>query len=65
VIVATPAALDCDVRRIGPPVDQLNDEALLAGLGAGDVDLTAAFVRRFGSKVYGVALSVLGDPAAA
>lgn len=59
------AAVTCDVRRTGPPVDQLNDEALLAGLGAGDADLTAAFVRRFASKVYGVALAVLGDPAAA
>ena len=62
---AIPAAVDCDVRRIGSPVDQLNDEALLAGVGAGDADLTAAFVRRFGSLVYGVALAVLGDPAAA
>ncbi len=53
------------MRRIGPPVDQLSDEALLAGLGSGDRELTAAFVRRFQSKVYGTALAVLRDPEAA
>ncbi len=58
-------AVACDVRRIGSPVDKLGDEALLAGLGAGDEELTAAFVRRFGPKVYGVALAILGDQAAA
>lgn len=62
---AVPAAVDCDVRRVGLPVDQLNDEALLAGVGAGDADLTAAFVRRFAPSVYGVALAVLHDPSAA
>lgn len=41
------------------------DETLLAGLGAGDADLAAAFVRRFQGLVFGVALTVLGDTGAA
>ena len=38
------------------------DETLLAGLGGGDEEITVAFVRRYQRKVYGVALSVIGDP---
>lgn len=49
------------MRRIGLPVDQLPDETLLAGLGQGDEEVTVAFVRRFQRRVFGVALSVLGD----
>ena len=41
------------------------DDALLAGLAAGDHASTTAFVRRFQSRVYGMALSVVGDPALA
>jgi RNA polymerase sigma-70 factor (ECF subfamily) len=41
------------------------DDALLAGLAAGDSECTTAFVRRFQSRVYGMALSVVGDPALA
>jgi RNA polymerase sigma factor (sigma-70 family) len=37
------------------------DDLLLAGLATGDADLSAAFVRRFQQKVFGVALAVLGD----
>lgn len=44
---------------------QVPDETLLAGLGAGDADLAAAFVRRFQGLVYGVALTVLGGDAGA
>jgi RNA polymerase sigma factor (sigma-70 family) len=43
-------------------VDGLSDETLLAGLGSGDPDAAAAFVRRFQSRVYGLALTMLHDP---
>ena len=39
----------------------LSDESLLAGFGARDPDASAAFVRRFQSRVFGLALTVLGD----
>lgn len=48
--------------RIGLLVDGVPDETLLAGIGRGDEEITVAFVRRFQRRVYGVALSVLGDP---
>jgi RNA polymerase sigma factor (sigma-70 family) len=43
-------------------VDRLSDETLLAGLGSGNPDDAAAFVRRFQSRVYGLALTILRDP---
>jgi RNA polymerase sigma factor (sigma-70 family) len=43
----------------------LSDEALLAGLATGDPDAAAGFVRRFQSRVYGLAVTILDDPAAA
>src|SRR4051794_18951705 len=46
-------------------VSTVSDEALLAGLATGDRDATAGFVRRFQSRVYGLALSILGDAHAA
>jgi RNA polymerase sigma factor (sigma-70 family) len=42
-------------------MDGLSDEALLAGLGSGNPDAAAAFVRRFQSRVYGLALTMLHD----
>ncbi|HEV2368249.1 MAG TPA: sigma-70 family RNA polymerase sigma factor [Acidimicrobiales bacterium] len=51
--------------RRGFPSGLLSDEALLSGMAAGDHDATVAFVRRFQSKVYGLALTILGDPATA
>jgi RNA polymerase sigma-70 factor (ECF subfamily) len=42
-----------------------SDEALLAGLAAGDRDASAAFVRRFQRRVYGLARTIVGDPGAA
>jgi RNA polymerase sigma factor (sigma-70 family) len=49
------------VNRVGLPVSELPDETLLSGFGRGDDEVTVAFVRRFQRRVYGVALSVLGD----
>lgn len=43
----------------------VSDEALLAGMASGDTDAAAAFVRRHQSRVYGLALTVVGIPALA
>ena len=43
----------------------VSDEALLAGMAAGDADAAAAFVRRHQARVYGLALTVVGTPALA
>jgi RNA polymerase sigma factor (sigma-70 family) len=53
------------VQKTGTAADGLPDETLLAGLGAGDADLALAFVRRFQRIVFGVAITVIGDPTAA
>lgn len=45
--------------------DGLSDETLLAGLAVGEVDAGTAFVRRFQRRVYGLALTILNDPAMA
>ena len=50
---------------MGIPADRLPDETLLAGLGTGDAELSLAFVRRFQRVVFGVAVTVLGDPTTA
>jgi RNA polymerase sigma factor (sigma-70 family) len=48
-----------------PVVWNLSDEALLAGLGSGDPDSAAAFVRRFQRRVFGLTFSILRDRGAA
>jgi RNA polymerase sigma factor (sigma-70 family) len=50
---------------VAPSAEAMPDEALLAGLGAGDGALSLAFVRRFQRVVFGVAVAVTGDPGAA
>jgi RNA polymerase sigma-70 factor (ECF subfamily) len=40
----------------------VSDEALLAGMAAGDADAASAFVGRFQRRVYGLALTITGDP---
>jgi RNA polymerase sigma-70 factor (ECF subfamily) len=42
----------------------VSDEALLAGFATGDAEAAAAFVRRFQGRVYGLAVTILGDPTA-
>jgi len=42
-----------------------SDEALLAGFATGDPRTAAAFVRRFQSRVYGLALTIVRQPAVA
>jgi RNA polymerase sigma factor (sigma-70 family) len=39
----------------------VSDDALLAGMAAGDADAAAAFVGRFQRRVYGLALTISGD----
>jgi RNA polymerase sigma-70 factor (ECF subfamily) len=46
-------------------VSTVSDEALLAGFATGDPDAAAGFVRRFQSRVYGLAVTILGDAKAA
>ena len=43
----------------------ISDEALLAGMGSGDPEAAAGFVRRYQARVYGLALMILGDRASA
>jgi RNA polymerase sigma-70 factor (ECF subfamily) len=43
----------------------VSDEALLAGMAVGDEDAAVTFVRRYQKRVYGLALSMVGDPVAA
>jgi RNA polymerase sigma-70 factor (ECF subfamily) len=42
-------------------VQPLSDEAVLAGVAAGDSDAAAVLVRRFQARVYGLARSIVGD----
>ena len=46
-------------------VDNASDEALVAGLGTGDTDVARVLIRRFQSRVYGLALSIIRDRQAA
>jgi RNA polymerase sigma factor (sigma-70 family) len=43
----------------------LSDEALVTGLALGDAEAATAFVRRFQARVYGLALTMVGDRAVA
>lgn len=44
-----------------PATERAADAALLAGLAIGDPDASTAFVRRFESRVFGLALAICGD----
>jgi RNA polymerase sigma factor (sigma-70 family) len=43
----------------------VSDDALLAGLAAGDSEAASAFVARFQRRVYGLAFTMMGDSRAA
>jgi RNA polymerase sigma-70 factor, ECF subfamily len=43
----------------------VSDDALLAGLATGDSDAAAAFVQRFQRRVFGLAVTIVGDRRAA
>lgn len=43
----------------------LSDESVLAGMVSGDREAATTFIRRFQSRVFGLALAILGDRAAA
>jgi RNA polymerase sigma-70 factor (ECF subfamily) len=44
-----------------PGVWNLTDEAVLAGYGVGDVEAANELIRRFGRRVYGVAITITRD----
>lgn len=50
------------MRHMGLALERMTDDALLAGLSTGDPEFAVAFVRRFQHKVFGVAMTVTGDP---
>jgi RNA polymerase sigma factor (sigma-70 family) len=43
----------------------LSDEALLAGLAAGQTGAATAFVRRYQARVYGLVITIVRDPGTA
>jgi RNA polymerase sigma factor (sigma-70 family) len=53
------------MRRARERASGASDEALLAGMANGDELAGLAFVRRYQGRVFGLAISVLGDPALA
>jgi RNA polymerase sigma-70 factor (ECF subfamily) len=52
-------------RRSDTHTDGVSDEALLAGLAVGDEHAGIAFVRRYQRRVFGLAMSMVGDAGAA
>jgi len=57
------------VRAVARTIKVMNwvpaDDALLAGYGTGDPQAAASFIRRHQARVYGLALSIVVDPALA
>ncbi len=49
-------------RRRNPLMWSVADDALVAGMAAGDPDAASAFVERFQRRIYGLAYTMLGDP---
>jgi RNA polymerase sigma-70 factor (ECF subfamily) len=57
-------AIPVSVPNVGIDVDP-SDEALLAGFATGDPRTAAAFVRRFQGRVFGLAMTIVRQPAIA
>lgn len=53
------------MRRDREPSTGPSDEALLAGVAVGDEHAVVGFVRRYQGRVFGLALSMVGEPALA
>ena len=53
------------VRGLFEETRSAADDALLAGYATGDPDASVAFVRRHQRRVYGLAISVVGNPGTA
>src|SRR5439155_4875959 len=64
VVRARPAHPAREAVHARPP-REVSDEALLAGFAASDPEATSAFVARFQRRVFGLALTVVGDRDAA
>ena len=64
LVQAPPAPTAQDLGR-ALRAGEVSDEALLACFAASDPDATSAFVARFGRRVFGLALTVVGDRDAA
>lgn len=47
--------------RTGNRLDRLSDEALLAAVALAERDAMAVFIRRFQSRVYGLAVTIVTD----
>jgi RNA polymerase sigma-70 factor (ECF subfamily) len=50
-----------DAGSVERGMGDVSDDALLAGLGAGDEAAAAVFVRRFQQRVFGLARTIVGD----
>lgn len=53
------------MRATGSYGDNVPDDALLAGVAAGDDGATLAFVRRYQRRLFGLAVGIVGDPGVA
>ncbi len=53
------------VLRLPDRYARLSDDALLTAVALGDSDAIAVFIRRFQSRVYGLAITITGDHALA
>jgi RNA polymerase sigma factor (sigma-70 family) len=62
--IAWIGAIRAGAPNVGSDVDP-SDEALLAGFATGDPRTAAAFVRRFQGRVFGLALTIVRQPAIA